>query len=123
MKLYRTPTGHWAGNQDDARALAKQHNTEWELCEVPENKAGLLAFLNENRVGAVDDFVTPEEEVVNTGSTFDTPTPVVFPTETVHQKQLRRLEVEEFIFAAPLEVAMAMGEIAMNRMRDFARGN
>lgn len=123
MKLYRTPTGHWAGTKDDAAALAKAHGTTFEQCEVPYDKPGLLAFLNEHRVGAVADTTDDPEEVVPTGSTFDTPpTPAVFNTqETAHQKQMRRLDVEEFIFAAPLEVAMAMGEIAMNRMRDFAR--
>lgn len=114
MKLYRTPTGHWAGTKDDAAALAKAHNTTYEQCEVPYDKAGLLAFLNDFQVGAV---------VINEASVqapAQAPTPVVF-AETTHQKQMHRLAVEEFIFAAPLEVAMAMGEIAMNRMRDFAR--
>lgn len=117
MKLYRTPTGHWAGTKDDAAALAKAHKTTYEQCEVPYDKAGLLAFLNEHKVGAV---AIAAVEAPAPASTPVAPTPVVFE-ETTHQKQMRRLEVEEFIFAAPLEVAMAMGEIAMNRMRDFAR--
>jgi hypothetical protein len=114
MKLYRTPTGHWAGTKDDAAAIAKTHNTTYEQCEVPYDKAGLLAFLNDFRVGAKNEPVEPisYERV-----------PEPEPRQpTLHEKQMHRLAVEEFIFAAPLEVAIAVGEIAMNRMRDFARG-
>ncbi|WIW89604.1 hypothetical protein K3M67_06500 [Sphingobium sp. V4] len=52
MRLYRTPAGEWAGTQEDARALAKATSTTWLLVEVPVCKPGLLAFLNEHRVGA-----------------------------------------------------------------------
>ena len=52
MRLYRTPAGEWAGTQEDARALAKATGTTWLLVEVPVGKPGLLAFLNEHRVGA-----------------------------------------------------------------------
>lgn len=52
MRLYRTPSGSWAGTQADAKALAKSEGTAWAELEVPTDKPGLLAFLNENRVGA-----------------------------------------------------------------------
>ncbi len=51
MRLYRTPSGKWAGTQDDAKALAKAEGTTWALVEVPVDKPGLLAFLNDHRVG------------------------------------------------------------------------
>lgn len=113
MKLYRTHTGHWAGNQDDARALAKAYDTEWEPCEVPDNKAGLLAFLNEHSVGA------------------DKPTQIVYRAEPVtpakpeEPKELKgwtRLDMEEAILSAPLETAVALAELVMSRIRDFTRG-
>lgn len=116
MKLYRTPTGHWAGNQDDARALAKDLDTTWEPCEVPDNKAGLLAFLNQHSVGAVS-FDTPEVRTPNDER-------VPEPPATVHpaQKVWDRLSMEEAILVAPLDTAVALAELVMSRIRDFARG-
>lgn len=52
MRLYRTPSGSWAGTQADARALAKSEGSSWMEVIVPDDKPGLLAFLNDNRVGA-----------------------------------------------------------------------
>lgn len=52
MRLYRTPTGQWAGTQEDAKALAKAEGITWTLVDVPVDKPGLLAFLNLHRVGA-----------------------------------------------------------------------
>lgn len=42
MKLYRTHEGVWHGTQADAGK-----RDTWEQVEVPVDKAGLLAFLNE----------------------------------------------------------------------------
>lgn len=111
MKLYRTPTGHWAGTKDDAAFLAKTHNTTYEQCEVPYDKAGLLAFLNDFQVGA--------EQVTQT-----TQTPVVQAPQIPHpaQKQWDRLAVEEFILVSPLDTALALNELVMSRMRDFVKG-
>lgn len=52
MRLYRTPAGSWAGTQADAKALAKADATTWAEVEVPVDKPGLLAFLNEHKVGS-----------------------------------------------------------------------
>lgn len=52
MRLYRTPAGKWAGTQEDARGLAKAEGATWALVEVPVDKPGLLAFLNDHHVGA-----------------------------------------------------------------------
>ena len=49
MRLYVTPKGRWAGTQADARVLAKEDGA-WIEHEVPTEKAGLLAFLNEHQV-------------------------------------------------------------------------
>lgn len=44
MRLYRTAKGRFVGTKDDARADGRG----WKQVEVPTNKAGLLAFLNDN---------------------------------------------------------------------------
>lgn len=44
MRLYRTAAGHWHGTQDAARADAGR---DWQQIEVPTDKPGLLAWLNE----------------------------------------------------------------------------
>ena len=56
MILYKTPAGVWTGTQADARASAKTESGDpknWVEIDVPVNKAGLMEFLNEHRVGAV----------------------------------------------------------------------
>lgn len=129
MKLYRTPTGHWAGNQDDARALAKQYDTDWEPCEVPDNKAGLLAFLNEHQVGYIsvhsDDYDLPPIKVVATDAA-NTPVAAVRDLGTAPNpavaKIYDRLAMEEAILEAPLDTAVALAELVMSRIRDFTRG-
>lgn len=55
MILYKTPAGHWTGTQADARAAAREESGDpknWVEIDVPVNKAGLMEFLNEHRVGA-----------------------------------------------------------------------
>jgi hypothetical protein len=113
MKLYRTPTGHWAGTKDEAITIAKAHDTTYEQYDVPYDKAGLLAFLNGFKVGA--------EQTSQAPVPAPTPTPVVF-AETVHQKQLHRMAVEDFILESSLDTALALNELVMCRMRDFVRG-
>lgn len=44
MRLYRTGAGQWTGTQADARALAGK---DWAEIEVPTDKPGLLAWLND----------------------------------------------------------------------------
>lgn len=122
MKLYRTPTGHWAGNQDDARALAKELDTTWELCDVPESKAALLEFMNEHKVGAVN----TRKEVSGDTQFLTVRSPVfVKPSEVTrssHEKLWDRLELEDAILKAPLDTAVALAELVMSRIRDFTRG-
>lgn len=64
MILYKTPAGVWTGTQADARASAKTESGDpknWVEIDVPVNKAGLMEFLNEHRVGAslIDVFSPP----------------------------------------------------------------
>lgn len=108
MKLYRTPTGYWFGTKDEAAAFAKTHNTTFEQCDVPYDKAGLLGFLNFYQVG-----LERAEPV--------TPEPIVSSEPTLRDKQMQILEVEEFIFNAPLDVVGLIGEVVMSRFREFAR--
>lgn len=51
MRLYVTPAGRWAGTQAEARQFAKENGGVWTEKNVPADKAGLIAFLNENRIG------------------------------------------------------------------------
>ena len=46
MKLYVDSTGHWTGTQADAKRDAE--GGEWDMREVPTDKAGLLEWLNSN---------------------------------------------------------------------------
>lgn len=55
MKLYKVnmplyaPALAWEGTQDDAKACARANpGSTWEAVEVPTDKAGLLAWLNNN---------------------------------------------------------------------------
>ena len=52
MRLYLSPDGVWTGTQADAKAHAKEHATTWKEVEVPVDKAGLMSFLNQHKVGA-----------------------------------------------------------------------
>lgn len=54
MRLYRLTVGGracYAGTQADARAMKRETGATWTEVEVPTDKAGLLAFLNENAPG------------------------------------------------------------------------
>lgn len=67
MILYKTPAGVWTGTQADARAAAKVESGDpknWVEINVPVDKAGLMAFLNDHRVGAAASVVaTPEPPI------------------------------------------------------------
>jgi len=66
MRLYRTEIGQWAGTQADARKFAATHGVDWEQVEVPTDKPGLLAWLNNMAAGngpndtMIDDGDEPE---------------------------------------------------------------
>ncbi len=59
MKLYTNDKGQWAGTQADAR---KQLGKVRRTVEVPVDKANLMAFLNDNKVGAIPVALEPEPE-------------------------------------------------------------
>lgn len=133
MKLYRSPTGHWHGTKDDAIAFATKFTTTWEVCEVPYDKKGLLAFLNEHKVGRTQyaetfpmEKLPPVEDELRfkVQKTVDGGTVVVKapPVNQTLQKVWDRLAVEEFILVSPLDTALALGELVMSRMRDFVKG-
>lgn len=122
MKLYRTPTGHWAGTKDEAITIAKVHDTTYEQYDVPYDKAGLLAFLNGFKVGAVS---TPTSQT-DDNQVVLVRTPVfVKPSEVTRshsQKIWDRMELEDAILEAPLDTAVALAELVMCRIRDFTKG-
>ena len=49
MRLYKSSNGQWAGTQRDAQ---KNFPRDWSEVDVPTSKADLIAWLNENQVGA-----------------------------------------------------------------------
>ena len=49
MKLYKNSDGVWAGTQAKARSFCGK---DYTMVDVPVDKAGLLQFLNLNKVGA-----------------------------------------------------------------------
>lgn len=121
MKLYRSPTGHWHGTKEDAENFAKTFTTTWEVCEVPYDKKGLLAFLNEHKVGQAQyaetfpmEKLPPVEDEMRFNVVKNDPAP--------NQKVYDRLALEEAILVAPLDTALALGELVMSRMRDFVKG-
>jgi hypothetical protein len=68
MILYKTPAGVWTGTQADARAAARDETGDpknWVEINVPVDKAGLMEFLNEHRVGAVSPEPLPQEDPRN----------------------------------------------------------
>ena len=122
MKLYRTPTGHWAGTKDEAITIAKAHNTTYWQYDVPYDKAGLLAFLNGFKVGATiapEDTVDEEPFVIVRTPVFVKPSEV---TRSSPQKMQDRMELEDAILTAPLDTAVALAELVMCRIRDFTKG-
>jgi hypothetical protein len=52
MRLYRILETGWAGTQDDAKIRSKEAGRPWHVFDVPTDKPGLLAFLEERNVPA-----------------------------------------------------------------------
>lgn len=49
MRLYKNSEGVWAGTQEKARSFCGK---DYTMVDVPVDKAGLLQFLNLNKVGS-----------------------------------------------------------------------
>jgi len=58
MRLYVNSNNQWFGNQDDANAA----KSPYELCVVPDDKKGLITFLNNFKASTEVD--TPEDIVL-----------------------------------------------------------
>jgi hypothetical protein len=52
MRLYRIIGAAWAGTQADAKRSAGEHSAPWHETDVPTDKPGLLAWLNDRNVPA-----------------------------------------------------------------------
>ena len=50
MRLYQNSKGQWFGTQADARRNSPR---DWREVEVPTSKQDLLNWLNENKVGGI----------------------------------------------------------------------
>jgi hypothetical protein len=71
MRLYVTPSGRWAGTQAAAVAVAREADAgRWTQFEVPTDKPGLLAFLDERRVRA--EAGLPDDLAIAAADSFDT---------------------------------------------------
>lgn len=98
MRVYRVGTSsgaavEWVGTKEQAERCSDDHT--WDLVEVPENKAGLLGWLNENAVGLSDD----DGPIV--AAAPPAPAPFVTKSETMDEG-LRRITVEEEIQSCDL---------------------
>ena len=58
MRLYVNSNNQWFGNQDDAKAA----KSPYELCVVPDDKKGLITFLNNFKASTEVD--APEDIVL-----------------------------------------------------------
>lgn len=60
MRLYQIrDIGFWLGTQAEAKAASKEHGLPWNECDVPTDKAGLMAFLAEHQVGKPSGIARP----------------------------------------------------------------
>lgn len=79
MRLYRLIVAdrpHYVGTQADARALKRETSAAWSEVEVPTDKAGLIAFLNEIAAAA------PPLRVATLPQTLE-PAPITAPLPTL----------------------------------------
>lgn len=113
MRLYTSPDGVWTGTQADAKAHAKQALTTWEEVDVPVDKAGLLSFLNEHKVGSLAHELFSAEILPEKIVEPVAPKPVPMPIQT--------LPLEEAIWNLPLDQAVRLGGILFERIREFAK--
>lgn len=122
MRLYLSPDGVWTGTQADAKAHARDANTTWKEFEVPVDKAGLLSFLNEYRVGAAVPPVSSAETLADRAEVTVTPVQVDDrPAPSPLPMSIQTIPLEEAIWELPLEEAVKLGGIVMERIREFAR--
>lgn len=110
MRLYQSPDGVWTGTQADAKAHAKEANTAWKEVEVPVDKAGLMAFLNQHKVGAASS-VSPALA----------PAPVTAAPPAPLPQAIQSIPLEEAILELPLPEAIRLGGIVFERIREFAK--
>lgn len=107
MRLYQSPDGVWSGTQADAKAYAKSTGQSWTEIEVPTDKVGLMAFLNEHRVGGVARLVVSE--------------PPAAPVAQAVPQAISSIPLEEAIWELPLGEAIRLGGVIMERIREFAK--
>lgn len=126
MKLYTTPKGRWAGTQADAKAIGKEDGG-WSEAEVPTDKPGLLAFLNEHLVGGLPLTTTEVDarrtiaaaEEVFAGPGEDHPkVTAALKNPTYHDPNKASLETSR-VFDAKLRDDLAVEEQIANA--DYAR--
>ena len=115
MKLYRILGKGWAGTQAEAKAMSREHSRPSHETNVPTDKPGLLAWLNERNVpatiGCGDHGGIPEPETDAPGGSLPeqaarVPTDAPEQAPTLDTKALRAVQandlgaIADWIFAA-----------------------
>jgi hypothetical protein len=124
MRLYRTEAGKWAGTQDEARQLAGR---AWSQVEVPTDKPGLLAFLNEMAAKAPRSPVErlePDHAPPHQAEAKSTPaSPAAAPASIskVQHKVQHDIKVEEEIAGADLPTTIRLADHIMWRLNEHVR--
>jgi len=107
MRLYLTSTGQWSGTQSDAAGLVRANGGTWEQADVPTDKPGLIAWLNDRQAGAAPATAPPASK----------------PTDADAQRAegLRRISIEEEIQGCDLPRLAVLAENVAWRFHELAR--
>lgn len=107
MRLYLTTTGQWSGTQSDAAGLVRASGGTWEQVDVPTDKPGLIAWLNDRRACAAP--VTAPPASTPTGA------------DAERAENLRRISIEEEIQRCDLPRLAVLAENVAWRFHELAR--
>lgn len=111
MRFYRTRAGNWEGTQADAKRIAREDGSagNWQMVEVPTEKAALLDWLKLNFPLPVD--ASPS------APTAAPPSQVADSTN----ETARRITVEEEIQSCGLPRLAVMAENVAWRFHELAK--
>ncbi len=109
MRLYLTSTGQWSGTQSDAAGLVRANSGTWEQVDVPTDKPGLIAWLNDRQAGAAS--VTAPPTSKPTGA------------DAQRAESLRRISIEEEIQSCDLPRLAVLAENVAWRFHELARAS
>lgn len=108
MRLYLTSTGQWTGTQSDAAGLVRANGGTWEQVDMPDDKAGRIAWLNERWARS------------SPGPALSTPSAPTY-AEAQRAENLRRISIEEEIQSCDLPRLAVLAENVAWRFHELAR--